>query len=74
MSPMTGSLPQLGVENVRSDDFLETSLSIFLPDELHQSVVNVSAFRLEKTGTRRQFVEEEQFLLLKQKLKIVNPK
>lgn len=62
VGPMTGSLPEFSVVNVRRDDFLETSFPIFLLDELYEGVVDVGASRLEEARPRGEFVEEEQLL------------
>lgn len=64
MLPVAGRLPQFGIVDIRRDDFVESTLSIFGFNEVDECVVDVCAVWLKETRARRQFVEEKQLLIL----------
>lgn len=61
---MTGSLPQLEVENIRSRNFIVTQYTILIFDQLHQSIIDVHSLRVEERTSRRYLIEVEQSLPL----------
>ena len=70
MIPVTRRFPQIHIKNIWRDNFRVATLSILTFYKLDQSIVNVSSSGLKETRPRTEFVEEEQFLILKKKKKI----
>lgn len=64
MLPMAGSHPKFSVINVRRNNFLEASLSVFSSNEVNQLVVDYSSFRIEKATAWTQLMKKEQLLVL----------
>lgn len=61
---VTGSLPELQVENVGRNNFLEASNAVLLTDQIHKLVVDVGAVRVEERAAWGQFMDIKQLLLL----------
>ena len=59
---VTRSLPQLQVENIWGNDFLETSNSVLLSDEIHEPVVNMSTFWIHERTTWRKLMDIKESL------------
>lgn len=62
--PVTRSHPEPAVVNVWGDHLLESSFSIFTPDEFDKRIINIRSLRQEKATSRAEFMEEIQFLVL----------
>ena len=60
---MTTSLPEVDVEQIRSDHFLEASYFVLVLHEIHEFVVDLGAVRHEEGRAGSQVVEEVQVLL-----------
>jgi hypothetical protein len=60
---MSRSQPKLIVEQIRSNNFGETKLDVFIANERHELVVNASAVRKPKSGSRRKLKQNIRFVL-----------
>jgi len=49
---MTRYLPKINVEDVRSNNFLKTSLCVFAAHKIDKLVINLSSMRKEKCASR----------------------
>lgn len=56
--------PKLAVVDVGWNHLLVATFPVFMTDELHQSVVDVSSTRQEEAAARTQLMEKVKFLLL----------
>mmetsp|Transcript_52532 Transcript_52532/g.78488 ORF Transcript_52532/g.78488 Transcript_52532/m.78488 type:complete len:385 (-) Transcript_52532:986-2140(-) len=61
---VTGLMPQIQVVNVRSDDFVISSLPVMVTNERDEFVVDAGTVGKPEGTTRRQVVKHDQFLLL----------
>jgi diacylglycerol kinase len=61
---VTGSLPELKVEHIGSDNLVISTDAILISDQVNEFVVDLSSVRIPESATRRKDMMSEEILML----------